>query len=162
MVETSRQIPPRNGEGDQAKPGGGGPRILQAPIKTVKRARKLRREMSPPERLLWWALKQRPGGFRFRKQCPQGLYSLDFACLEARLAIEVDGEAHNRGSAPKRDEARDRFVAELGFLTMRVPAREVFRNLEGVIAGITELCRARGPLHRPSDGPPPRSGEEFE
>jgi hypothetical protein len=65
-------VPPRNGEGDRAKPGGGGPRVLQAPIRTVKLARKLRKEMSPPERLLWWALKQRPGGYKFRKQCPQG------------------------------------------------------------------------------------------
>jgi very-short-patch-repair endonuclease len=116
--------------------------------------------MSPPERLLWWALKQRPSGYRFRKQCPQGPYSLDFACLETRLAIEVDGEAHNRGSAPQRDERRDRFVAEQGFATLRIPARDVFCNLEGVVIAITEECRKRGPLHRPADGPPPRSGEE--
>ena len=152
--------PPRNGEGDRAKPGGGGPRVLQAPIKTVKLARKLRKEMSPPERLLWWALKQRPGGFRFRKQCPQGPYSLDFACLSARLAIEVDGEAHDRGDRPARDAARDGYLRDLGFLTLRVPAKEVSSNLEGVVLGIVDVCQKRGPLHRPSGGPPPRSGEE--
>ncbi len=153
-------VPPRNGEGDRAKPGGGGPRVLQAPIRTVKLARKLRKDLSPAERLLWWALKPRAGGYRFRKQCPQGPYSLDFACLSARLAIEVDGEAHDRGERPARDASRDRHLRSLGFLTMRIPAEEVFNNLEGVVLGIVEACRSRGPLHRPLDGPPPRSGEE--
>ena len=133
---------------------------MQAPIKTVKLARRLRKEMSPAERLLWWALRQRPGGYRFRKQCPQGPFSLDFACLSARLAIEVDGESHDRGDRPQRDAARDRYLETLGFMTMRIPAEEVFSNLEGVVLGIVDVCRTRGPLHHASHGPPPRSGEE--
>jgi hypothetical protein len=44
---------------------------------------------------------------------------------------------------------------------MRVPAAEVFGNLEGVVIGIVEACRTRGPLHRPAAGPPPRSWEEL-
>jgi very-short-patch-repair endonuclease len=128
----------------------------------VKLARKLRKDMSPPERLLWWALKQRPGGYKFRKQCPQGGFVLDFACLEARLAIEVDGESHDRGERPERDRRRDIALKELGFATMRIPAEEVFSNLEGVVLGIVSKCETRGPLHhRPAaGGPPPRSGEE--
>jgi very-short-patch-repair endonuclease len=128
----------------------------------VKLARRLRREMSPAERLLWSALRTRPDGFKFRKQCPQGPYSLDFACLQARLGIEVDGEAHDRAGRPERDAARDRYLEVLGFLIMRIPAREVFQNLEGVVLGITDMCRTRGPLHQPAAGPPPRSGEEME
>jgi very-short-patch-repair endonuclease len=154
-------LPPRNGEGDQAKPGGGGPRVLQAPIKTVKLARKLRKNMSPCEHLLWQALRQRPGGYRFRKQHPLEPVSLDFACLETRLAIEVDGDAHERAGRPERDAARDVYVEKAGFSVMRVPAAEVFRNLEGVVLGIVNECRRLGPLHRPADGPPPRSGEDF-
>lgn len=136
---------------------------MQAPIKQVKRARKLRREMSPPETMLWNVLRQRPGGFKFRRQCPQGGFALDFACLEARLAIEVDGEAHDRGNLPERDETRDPKIEDLGFFTMRIPAVEVFGNIEGVVLGITDLCRTRGPLHRAASrrGPPPRAGEEL-
>ena len=117
--------------------------------------------MCPAERLLWWALRQHPGGYRFRKQCSQGPYSLDFACLSVRLAIEVDGEAHDRAGRPERDAARDAYLEERGFTVMRVPAREVFGNLEGVVLGISELCRKLGPLHRASHGPPPRAGEEL-
>ncbi|MEA3000051.1 MAG: hypothetical protein QOK17_1884 [Sphingomonadales bacterium] len=134
--------------------------MLRAPIKTVKRARKLRREMSPAEALLWTALRERPGGFKFRRQNPQHPFSLDFACLETRLAVEVDGEAHDRGNRPQQDAVRDALVSRAGFVTMRIPAVELFRNLEGVVSGIVEACRARGPLHRASHGPPPRSGEE--
>ncbi len=161
MAGEGVHFPPRNGEGDQPKAGGGGPRVLQAPIKTVKLARKFRKDMSPPERLLWWALKQRPGGYKFRKQCPQGLFALDFACLEARLAVEVDGEAHDRGDRPERDMRRDVALKKLGFATMRIPAVEVFNNLEGVVLGIVDECQRRGPLHRGSHGPPPRSGGEL-
>ena len=160
-METAPQNPPRNGEGDQPKAGGGGPRVLQAPIKTVRRARELRKEMSLPEVLLWRELRLRPDGFKFRKQFPLDPYVLDFACLEVRLGIEVDGEAHDRGDRPQRDERRDVYLRELGFMVMRIPAREVLKNLEGVVLGILEQCRRLGPLHRPSGGPPPRSGEDF-
>ena len=156
--------PPRNGEGDHGarRHGGGGPAILNAPIRTVKRARRLRRDMSPPEAMLWQQLRQRPGGHKFRRQCPQGAYALDFACLEARLAIEVDGESHDRGDRPDRDRARDADIAARGFATLRIPAGEVYRNMDGVVAGILEACRTRGPLHQPAApaGPPPRAGEE--
>ena len=166
MIETTPQNPRRNGEGDQAKPGGGAEgrrrhRTVGAPARTVKLARRLRKEMSLPEVLLWQQLRHRPGGFRFRKQCPQGPYSLDFACLEARLAIGIDGEAHDRGYRPTRDEGRDRRLEELGFVTMRIPAIEVLGNMGGVILGIVERCRTLRPLHRPADGPPPRSGEDL-
>jgi very-short-patch-repair endonuclease len=162
MKEGGPKNPPRNGEGDRAaKPRGGGgpPRILRAPIKDVKKARADRKKMSLPEVLLWQALRKGPGGFKFRRQNPQLGYRLDFACLEARLAIEVDGEAH--GDRPARDAVRDQRLAEIGFSTLRIPAVEILKDLDAGITGIVAACRERGPLHRPSDGPPPRSGEEF-
>jgi very-short-patch-repair endonuclease len=118
--------------------------------------------MSLPEVLLWQQLRQRPDGFRFRKQFPQDQYVIDFACLAARLAIEVDGETHDRGDRPQRDEARDAHLTSLGFAMMRIPAREVLGDLERVVAGIVAQCRALRPLHHaaPRRGPPPRSGED--
>ncbi|MBW8755624.1 MAG: DUF559 domain-containing protein, partial [Sphingomonadales bacterium] len=72
--------PPRNGEADRPQDGGGGPPLLQQPIKHVKRARKLRKEMSLPEVLLWRELQKHPGGYRFRRQFPQAPFTLDFVC----------------------------------------------------------------------------------
>ncbi|WP_404338427.1 endonuclease domain-containing protein [Sphingomonas sp. MMS12-HWE2-04] len=127
----------------------------------MKKARADRKQMSFPEVLLWQQLRKEPGGFRFRRQNPQIGYRLDFACLETRLAIEVDSEAHERGDRPQRDTVRNRRLAEIGFLTLRIPAAEILKDLGAVITGIVVACRERGPLHRPSDGPPPRSGEGF-
>ncbi|MFN3451608.1 MAG: endonuclease domain-containing protein, partial [Sphingorhabdus sp.] len=157
MIEDAEQNPPRNGEGDRAKRGGGASPILFQRIKQVKRARALRKEMSLPEVLLWIELQKRPGGHKFRKQVPQQPYTLDFACLQARLAIEVDGEAHNCGDQPKKDEIRDRIMAERGFRTMRLPAYEVLKNMEGCLAGIVAACGEGGPPPpRLRRGPPPR------
>ncbi|NJS14246.1 MAG: DUF559 domain-containing protein [Sphingopyxis sp.] len=109
--------------------------------------------MTLPEVLLWQQLKKRPGGYQFRKQHPVGSYVLDFACIRARLAIEVDGEAHNRGDRPERDAARDAFVLTQGFITIRIPVAEVLNDLVGVVQFITEQCRQRA---HPN---PPRNGE---
>jgi very-short-patch-repair endonuclease len=64
---------------------------------TTRNARNLRRKMTLPEVILWQWLRQRPDGLKFRRQHPTGPYVLDFFCSDARLAIEVDGEAHSRG-----------------------------------------------------------------
>jgi very-short-patch-repair endonuclease len=116
------------------------PPVFRQPIKQVKRARALRKEMSLPEVLLWVQLQKRPGGHKFRKQVPQKPYTLDFACLKARLCIEVDGEAHNRGDQPQKDIVRDRILAEQGFRTMRLPTYEVLNNMDVCLMGIVAAC----------------------
>lgn len=154
--------PPRDGEGDRAQRGGG-VSPFGAPRETVLRARRERRSGNPAEVRLWQALRRRPGGLKFRRQHPLGRYCLDFACLEARLAIEVDGEVHARGDRPDRDAVRDGVADGFGFATLRIAARDVFQELDAVVAMIVAACRERAPLHHPAapDGPPPRTGEVF-
>ena len=159
-MRDAAQNPPRNGEGDRTKCGGGGPTVLQTPIKQVKRARAQRRQMSLPEVLLWQALRTKPGGRKFRRLFPIGAMTVDFACLERRLAIEVDSESHSRGDQPRRDAARDAILAKGGFRVLRIPAVDVLRDLGAVVDGIVAACGDVGPLHQPSAGPPPRSGED--
>ncbi|HXG82030.1 MAG TPA: endonuclease domain-containing protein, partial [Sphingomicrobium sp.] len=127
------------------KRGGGAPRILQTPIKQVKRARKLRREMSLPEVLLWDALRKKSLGFRFRRQFPSDRMTVDFVCLSRRLIIEVDGEQHGHGDQRRRDEARDAIMKREGFTVMRIAARDVLKNLDGVVRSIVARCSEVGP-----------------
>ena len=50
---------------------------------TLNRARKLRREMSDEERVLWMLLRDRRfADFKFRRQVPLGDYVVDFVCLD--------------------------------------------------------------------------------
>ncbi|WP_345170207.1 endonuclease domain-containing protein [Sphingomonas daechungensis] len=153
------QIPPRTGEGDHAQHGGGGPGLLRAPIKQVKRARRLRRELTLPEVLLWQALRKRPNGLKFRRQFPIGPIAVDFACLDRRLIVEVDGEGNSFGDQPRRDAARDALLVREGFGVLRIPARAVLEDLDAVIRRIVSSADV-GPLHQPAAGPPPRAGEE--
>ena len=133
--------------------------MLRATGRTVHRARALRKDLSPAELRLWLALKDRPGDLKFRKQHPAGELSLDFYCAAAKLCIEVDGEAHNRGDQPEFDPKRDAWLRLHGVETLRIPAVEIFRNLEGAVTHIIETARLRLPLHQPAAGPPPRAGE---
>jgi very-short-patch-repair endonuclease len=118
--------------------------------------------MSLPQVLLWIELKKRPGGYKFRKEFPLHPYTIDFVCLSSRLAIEVDGKAHDMGDNPQRDLLRNRFLMQRGFRTLRIPAGDVLKDMESCVIGIVESCREAGPPP-PSlrDGPPPRAGEDL-
>lgn len=117
--------------------------MLQRVGDTSKRAKALRHEMSLPEVLLWQAFKTRPGGLKVRKSDPAGPYVADFYCHEARLVIEVDGEAHERGDRPARDAARDRWFADRELLTLRIPAKEILTNIDGAVRGIVATAEQR-------------------
>ena len=137
--------------------------MLGKPAKTIRRARRLRREMTLPEILLWQQLQLRPGGFRFRKQHPAGPYIMDFYCAEARLCIEVDGAFHGIGDRSERDAKRDVLLTHHGVETLRIAASDVLRDMDAVLIWIVATARAR-PLHPRAlrGGPPPQSefGEE--
>jgi very-short-patch-repair endonuclease len=126
---------------------------MRAPKDTFDRARRLRREMTLPEVLLWQALRRKAlGGLRFRKQHAMGRCVLDFYLPSARLAIEVDGQAHDMGDNPARDARRDAWLAGRGVKVLRVPAVDVLDQdrLEGVLQAIVEATRTK-----PRPKPPP-------
>ncbi len=107
----------------------------------VLRARALRRDMTLPEGLLWQVLRDRPGGFKFRRQHPVGRLIVDFYCPAAKLVIEVDGEAHRMGENPDRDVRRDRWLAEQELRVIRFGATDVMKDLESVVTAILLACR---------------------
>ena len=134
-----------------------------------RNAKRLRREMTPPEIGLWLALRDNAEGLRFRKQHGAANYVLDFYCAPARLAIEVDGDAHERGDRPQRDAVRDAWLASRGVRVLRYPAQEVLTNLDGVVRQILRIAiERRGhkrasrcpPPPAPAAPPPPRGGGE--
>lgn len=143
--------------------------MITGPVETVKRARKLRSEMTLPEGLLWRELRQRPGGLKFRRQHPASIYVLDFYCARAKLAIEVDGWAHATETRAAADRRRGEFLRSQGIATLRVPATVILNDVGRAVGRIVEVCDERievlrsrkVPLHHPSDGPPPPLGEEL-
>ena len=132
---------------------------------TVRTSRRLRKDMTLPEVMLWKHLRQRPNGLKFRRQHPSGPFILDFYCNDARLAVEVDGMAHDLGDRPARDKARDARLGENGIETMRIAAADILKDVERVADAVFRAAVARLPLHHPAlqGGPPPRDklGEEI-
>ncbi len=117
------------------------PEILRQPIKLVKRARKLRAAMSLPEVLLWRELKGQPLGVKFRRQFPVRGYIADFACLDVRLLIEIDGIAHDMGDRPQRDARRDALLEADGWRIVRIAAKRVLAEPLQTAEAIVRLAQ---------------------
>ena len=101
----------------------------------LARARTLRREMTPQERLLWTHLRNRRfQNAKFRKQMWLAGFIADFACPEARLVVEADGSQH--ADNIEYDAARERAFARQGWRTLRFWNNEINEDLEGVLTAI--------------------------
>jgi very-short-patch-repair endonuclease len=99
------------------------------------RSRSLRRDMTKSERLLWNCLRNRTlGEWKFVRQCPIGPYFADFACREAKLVVELDGEGHDLGH--ERDMRRDAFLEGEGYRVLRIASAEMLINADGVLSQI--------------------------
>jgi very-short-patch-repair endonuclease len=131
---------------------------------TTRRVRRLRKTMSLPEVILWEWLRHRPAGLKFRRQHPSGPYILNFYCNDARLAVEIGGEAHCQAMQANHDGRRDRWFANAGIKTLRIAASDVLGNLECVTQIILAEVQLRLPIHHPAlpGGPPPRGKLEEE
>lgn len=100
-------------------------------------AKELRNKSTDAERLIWYHLRARRfGRLRFRRQQPIGEYVVDFACMERRLVIELDGGQHVAGEA--YDRVRDQWLAKQGFKVLRYWNNDVLKNTEAVLADLYE------------------------
>jgi very-short-patch-repair endonuclease len=118
------------------------------PYQRQQRARKLRREMSLPEVLLWQRLRRpESAAVKFRRQHAVGPYVLDFYCAAAKLCVEVDGEAHADADRAFLDARRDESLARAGVRTLRIAAAAVLHDPDQIAAWICdEALGTRTPL----------------
>ncbi|HSG34815.1 MAG TPA: DUF559 domain-containing protein, partial [Sphingomonadaceae bacterium] len=112
---------------------------------SLRNAKKLRKEMSLPEVLLWRLLRGKPQGLKFRKQHPYGNCVFDFYCDSVKSVIEVDGIAHDMGNRPARDARRNAALHAAGFRVLRIPATDVLRDPEETAEAILAACKAMPP-----------------
>ena len=78
---------------------------------------------------------------------PIGNYIADFACVEAKLVIEVDGGQHL--SQQKYDARRDNELAARGFQVLRFWDNDVLLNSDGVLAVILQALERPHPVLPP-------------
>lgn len=99
--------------------------------------------MTKPEVMLWRYLRGDPQGLRFRRQHVFGSFVLDFYCPKAKLAVEIDGIAHNMGDQPAFDLKRDEALRAAGIETVRIPALDILRDAQGVADRIVRLVLSK-------------------
>ena len=106
-----------------------------------QRARELRQEMTPAEKLLWAHLRNRQlAGLKFRRQHPLDRFIVDFYCAACKLVVELDGDIHNLQQ--ERDAVRTAELAQQGHQVIRFRNEQVLNDLETVLAAIKATCQS--------------------
>lgn len=100
-----------------------------------QRARDLRKNSTEAEKHLWYYLRANRLGFKFKRQVPLGEYIVDFACLEKRLVIELDGGQHMDNKS--YDTKRTQWLTTHGFQVLRFWNHDVFQNTSSILDIIT-------------------------
>ena len=106
------------------------------------RAKKLRREMTPAEKMLWKELRtNKLNGLHFRRQQIIHGYFADFYCHRHELIVEVDGSIHE--FQQEYDADREAYLKALGFRIIRFTNDEVNRDLKSVLQKIVHECKEK-------------------
>lgn len=105
------------------------------------RARRLWRDATPTETMLWTMLRNRcVGGFKFRRQVPIGPFVADFCCLRVKLVVEIDGSTHHGREAA--DRKRSGYLWSKGYAVIRFKDEDVYGREDWVLEKIEEKCKA--------------------
>lgn len=98
----------------------------------VGRDRTLRQTPTPPEKLLWFVLRNdQIGGMKFHHQYPIGPYVADFFCHRAGLVVELDGMSHD--DKIPQDGERTKHLESQGLRVLRVTNEDVMHGLDAVV-----------------------------
>ena len=89
----------------------------------IGRARELRKNQTPEEKILWQELRRGRSGVQFRRQQIIAGYIADFYCHSAALVVELDGSGHLQ--QPGYDRLREHALAKLGIRTLRFTNQEL-------------------------------------
>ena len=103
----------------------------------LQRAKKLRRDMTPAEKILWQELRANKLGVHFRRQQVIAGFIVDFYCHKAALVIEVDGDIHDLQQ--EEDARREKVLSEMGLRVVRFRNEEVERGLSAVLGKISRF-----------------------
>lgn len=108
-------------------------------------ARGMRKQPSRAERAVWDIVRDSRLGFKFRRQRPISRYIADFACMEAKLIIEIDGNSHDIPDQVEYDAERTRILNALGWRVLRIRDTLVLSDPSATAALILETLRQPSP-----------------
>ncbi|MGN6488410.1 MAG: endonuclease domain-containing protein [Devosia sp.] len=135
---------PLAGEGARRADEGSSQVARHRPVAPAQRsfARRLRSQSTPEEARLWSLLRNRRfAEYKFRRQVPIGRYIVDFACLDARLIVELDGSQH---AESRRDAVRDAWLGSQDFRILRVWNAELTHARAAVLDAVWYALQTQG------------------
>jgi len=103
----------------------------------LQRAKELRRDMTPAEKVLWNELRANKLGVHFRRQQVISGFIVDFYCHKAALVVEIDGDIHDLQE--EEDAKREKALREIGLGIVRFRNDKIMRELPAVVGRIKEL-----------------------
>jgi very-short-patch-repair endonuclease len=117
-------------------------------VRRVATARRLRRDQTDVERVLWSRRRDRRlRGLKFRRQAAVGRYVVDFLCADANLIIELDGGQHVERH--EQDATRTKDLESRGYLVLRFWNNDVLNNMSGVLESIVDTLKPLPPHPNP-------------
>jgi len=96
------------------------------------RAKEMRANPTPAEKILWEKLKNKQLGIKFRQQHIVNKFIVDFCSIEKALLIEVDGEIHDNHK--EADRQRSEILKKEGYSVVRFSNDEIINNIDNVIS----------------------------
>ena len=103
-------------------------------------AKRMRRNPTEAEAVLWQALKTNNLGLHFRRQHVIHDFIVDFLCYDRKMTIELDGGYHNTAEQKEYDEYRTEELKRLGYTELRFTNEEVIGNLNAVLMQIETVA----------------------
>ena len=116
----------------------------------LEKARKLRKEMTPHERKLWYLFLRRYP-VKIYKQRIIDRFIVDFYCASAKLIIEIDGSQHYEERGQTYDMERSAILETYGLKVIRYSNREIDREFVAVCEQIDQIIKERTFSVSPSD-----------
>lgn len=111
-----------------------------------KFAKENRNNPTEAERQLWFYIRNKQLGVRFRRQHIIGQYIADFACLEKMLVVELDGGYHSLLEQQICDEQRTADLHKMGYRVIRFTNGELFQGIDLVLTKIKNALNENAPL----------------
>lgn len=109
-------------------------------------ARENRKNMTQSESILWSQIKGNSLGATFLRQYIIGEYITDFACLDPKLVIEVDGGYHSEPRQVEDDAIRQDWLEKQGFKVIRFTNAEVECDIVNTINKIKHALSVSPPF----------------
>ncbi len=126
--------------------GGQCEKMKRYPHYIIDLARKLRKQATPSEEILWECLRNRRlSGLKFKRQHHIDRYIVDFYCAEMKLVVELEGSIHEEKDQIEYDDYRMKYLEGRGLCVMRFRNEEVVNSRETVLDTILQY-RNRIPL----------------